>query len=101
MTINWIIWTVTHLYSYKIKPKHRTNTKNYNIKSYSEKKWKRFETVFWKFILHTLEVDSLLSELPGKLLENNLLHTKTYLVKLSELKRKKTGGRDIHNDQVI
>lgn len=98
MTINWIIWTVNHLHSYKIKTKHRTNTKNYNFKTYSEKKKrKRFETVFWKFILHTLEVDSLLSKPPGKLLENNLLHTK----KKDKKKKKLREGVSIYNDQII
>lgn len=105
MTINWIIWTVTHLHSYKIKKK-RTNTKNYNFKNifWKNKNGKDLK-LYFESSYYILWKWTLLSKLPGKLLENNLLHTKICMVKLSELKRqkkKKLGeGASIYNDQII
>ena len=38
MIINWIIWTTAHLYLYKTKRKHRSNTKNNNPKTFPKRK---------------------------------------------------------------
>ena len=89
ITINWIIWTVAHLYPYKVKTKHRANTKNYNSKTFPEKKEKYLKLYFessyyipWKIIYPT---------------------PKHILVKLSDFKEKEKklgGGESIYNDQI-